>query len=200
MFTLRPPRRRHLFGALILLVGIVFAFLATDPRNPDLAIKPWAHRISEEVNLLFLVLGLGSLLVAAWRKRDRALALKTVATIGTETALYMVTKGITWYGFHVLSRPSGTDGGFPSGHTAAAVVVAWMLSDRFGAAWSPLFYAIAAGIAWSRVTDGAHYAYQVLAGAILGIGVAWVLGGRFQQTDAAEVEPKSVPKDAAIRQ
>ncbi|MBC8134929.1 MAG: phosphatase PAP2 family protein [Fibrella sp.] len=179
MSTFRMPRRRHLIGALILLLGIVFSFLAADPRTPDLTLKPWAHRISEEVNLLFLVLGIGGLLFAAWRKKDRALAVKTLATIGTETGLYLVAKGTTWYGFHLLSRPSGTDGGFPSGHTAAAVVVAWMLSDRFGAAWSPLFYAVAAGIAWSRVTDGAHYAYQVLAGAILGYGVAWVLGGRF---------------------
>lgn len=197
MSTFRLPRRRHRIGALIVLIGIIFAFFAVDPRNPDRLIKPWAHRISEEVNLLFLVLGIGGLLIAAWRGRDRALAIKTVATIGTETGLYLVTKGVTWYGFHILSRPSGSDGGFPSGHTAAAVVVAWMLSDRFGAAWSPLFYAIAAGIAWSRVTDGAHYAYQVLAGALLGFGVAWVLSGRFATAATDKTEPEdSVANDA----
>ena len=187
MSTFRLPRRRHLFGALIVLIGVVFAFLADDPRNPDAVLKPWAHRISEEVNLLFLVLGIGGLLFSAWRRRDRALALRTVATVGTETGLYMFAKGVTWFGFGILSRPSGTDGGFPSGHTAAAVVVAWLLSERFGAAWAPLFYAVAAGIAWSRVTDGAHFAYQVLAGAILGYGVAWVLGGRFASPVADEL-------------
>jgi membrane-associated phospholipid phosphatase len=183
------PRRRHLVGMLILLIGIVFAFLAVDPRTPDPVLKPWAHRISEEVNLLFLVLGIGGLLFTAWRNRDRVLAIKTLATIGTETGLYLVAKGVTWYGFHTLARPSGTDGGFPSGHTAAAVVVAWLLSDRFGAAWSPLFYVIAAGIAWSRVTDGAHYPYQIVGGAMLGFGVAWVLSGRFSRPEREDHKP-----------
>ncbi|MBC7808982.1 MAG: phosphatase PAP2 family protein [Akkermansiaceae bacterium] len=187
MSTFHMPRRRHLVGALILLIGVIFSFLSVDPRTPNLTLKPWAHRISEEINLLFLVLGIGGLLFTAWRQRDRALALKTVATIGTETGLYLVAKGTTWYGFHILSRPSGTDGGFPSGHTAAAVVVAWLLAERFGAAWAPVFYVIAAGIAWSRVADGAHFAYQVLGGAILGFGVAWVLGGRFTTPAVAVV-------------
>lgn len=172
----RFPKRRHLLGMLLLLIGVVFACLAADPRTPDARIKPWAHHVSESVNLLYLVLGIGSLLFVAWRTKDRALAIRTLSTVGAETGLYMVAKGVTWYGFGVLSRPSGSDGGFPSGHTAAAVVVAWLLSEQFGAKWSPVFYMVAAAIAWSRVTDGAHYPYQVLAGAFLGFGVAWVLG------------------------
>ncbi len=161
---------------VLMLIGIVASFFAADPRTPDLALKPWAHHFSEEINTVFLTLGLGSLLYAAWRTKDRALAVRTFATVGTETALYMIAKGVTWFGFGTLPRPSGTDGGFPSGHTAAAVVVAWLLSERFGAKWSPVVYAVASAIAWSRIADGAHYPYQVLAGAVLGFGVAWVLG------------------------
>lgn len=176
MVSFRPPKRRHLLGMVLMLLGIVASFFAADPRNPDPVLKPWAHQLSEEVNTVYLIAGIGSLLLAAWRNKDRALAVRTLATIGTETVLYLVAKGVTWFGFHILSRPSGTDGGFPSGHTAAAAVVAWLLSERFGARWSPVFYAVASAIAWSRVADGAHYPYQVLAGSVLGFGVAWILG------------------------
>ena len=115
---------------LLVLLGVTASFFAADPRTPNMRLKPLAHHFSEEVNTVFLVLGIGSLLYAAWRNRDRALAVRTLATVGAETGLYMAAKGVTWFGFGVLSRPSGTDGGFPSGHTACAVVVAWLLSER----------------------------------------------------------------------
>lgn len=179
MFAFRLPRCRHIVGAIIVLIGVVFAFFTADPRTPDLVIKPTAHFISSPVHTGFLVLGIGSLLFIAWWKKNRALAIRTVAVIGTETALYGVTKAVTWYGMHQWSRPSGSDGGFPSGHTAATVALAWILSEQFGPKWSPLFYAIASAVAWSRVADGAHYGYQVAAGAVLGYVVAWTLSGRF---------------------
>ena len=66
---------------------------------------------------------------------------------------------------------------FPSGHTASAFASALALS----AVWrrqSPLFYALAGGIGFSRVYAGAHYPGDVLAGATLGTlfcaAVRWV--------------------------
>ena len=182
------PPRRHLLGALIVLVGVVLAFLARDPRAPDLALKPWAHFVSDTLHTVFLGGGIGALLLTAWRTKNPALAIRTAAVMGAETALFEIAKLITWFGLHHLyPRPSGTDGGFPSGHTAANVALAWLLSDRFGARWSPVFYAIAAAVAWSRVGDGAHFAYQVAAGALLGYGVAWAMSGRFGARSVGEV-------------
>jgi undecaprenyl-diphosphatase len=63
---------------------------------------------------------------------------------------------------------------FPSGHAATSFAGAALLTafaPRFAA---PLFL-IAAAIAWSRVYVGVHYPLDVVAGALLGLGVAAVL-------------------------
>ena len=64
---------------------------------------------------------------------------------------------------------------FPSGHaaTAFAGAVALTYLSRSG---GPLFFLLAAAIAFSRVYVGVHYPGDVLAGAALGtaVGLAWV--------------------------
>jgi membrane-associated phospholipid phosphatase len=160
---------------VIVTFGVMAAFLT--PLPPDPHLKPFAHLLSKQVHDAYLVLGIVTLLFLAWRERSQAQAIRVVAVMGTETALFGIIKGITWYGLHLWSRPSGGDGGFPSGHTAASCALAFLLTERFPRL-SPVFYVLASLIAWSRVGDGAHYAYQVLAGAMLGFAVAFSLVSR----------------------
>lgn len=67
---------------------------------------------------------------------------------------------------------------FPSGHAATAVagaVAAARMCPR--AAWA--IWLLAGLIAYSRVYVGVHYPSDVTAGALIGLGCAWlVLGGR----------------------
>lgn len=60
---------------------------------------------------------------------------------------------------------------FPSGHTAAAFVLATLLSN-FIPVLMPLLVLWAIGVAFSRVFLGVHYPTDTLAGATLGIGCA----------------------------
>jgi membrane-associated phospholipid phosphatase len=60
---------------------------------------------------------------------------------------------------------------FPSGHAASSATMAVVLSD--GSSLAPLWYALAAGIAWSRVHVGAHHASDVLGGLAVGAAVGW---------------------------
>ena len=75
---------------------------------------------------------------------------------------------------------------FPSGHAATAFAGAAALTYlwRRGA---PLFYLLAAAIAFSRVYVGVHYPGDVLAGAALGtlVGLAWVAALRFPRRSGA---------------
>lgn len=67
-------------------------------------------------------------------------------------------------------RPEGSQWGgysFPSGHTAVAFSVAKVASD-YQPSNSWLWYALAAGVAWSRVRAGDHDWDDVIAGAALG--------------------------------
>ncbi|MEW5724215.1 MAG: phosphatase PAP2 family protein [Thermodesulfobacteriota bacterium] len=77
---------------------------------------------------------------------------------------------------------AGTDS-FPSGHTATSVAVALVLSWHYPRG-APLFMGLAAFVAMSRLTGGAHYPLDVLGGLALGFLAGWgVL--RFAQTRRA---------------
>jgi undecaprenyl-diphosphatase len=75
---------------------------------------------------------------------------------------------------------------FPSGHATTAFAGAVALSYLWRRA-APLFFLLAAAIAFSRVYVGVHYPGDVLAGAALGslVGLAWVAAFRLPRRTAA---------------
>jgi membrane-associated phospholipid phosphatase len=73
---------------------------------------------------------------------------------------------------------------FPSGHTAAAfngAVLAGILSDRRGSNFPPVGWVWASGLAaasataFCRVASGNHFPTDVLAGAVIGASVGWLV-------------------------
>ena len=64
----------------------------------------------------------------------------------------------------------------PSGHTAAAFLMATVLAASFPL-WAPLLFVWAALVGASRLLLGVHYLSDLVAGALLGGGCAlWALG------------------------
>ena len=59
----------------------------------------------------------------------------------------------------------------PSGHTAAAFLMATVLAASFPL-WAPLLFAWAALVGASRLLLGVHYLSDLVAGALLGGGCA----------------------------
>ncbi len=76
-------------------------------------------------------------------------------------------------------KPGGWS--FPSGHSAAAFAGAWLLS-RKKLGWSPLNYALAGLVAFSRIYLGDHYPGDVVSGSVSGVLFAmafnWLFGKR----------------------
>lgn len=163
---------------LIVAIGVAATFFTSIPAPPD--IKPFARFISHEFHSTYLALGIIALLFLAFREKSRQAAWLVVMVIGVESLIYITIREALWSGFHLAPRPSGGSGGFPSGHTACHCALAYLLTERFPRV-SPVFYAVASAIGWSRVADGGHYPYQVLAGAILGFAVAILITPRFQK-------------------
>lgn len=98
------------------------------------------------------------------RLGDAALASLAVASVLKETV-------------HA-TRPAPYDyqhDGFPSGHTALAFAVATALSKRESGAGA-VAYPVAATIAWSRHATHRHDWGQILAGAVVGVGIGHLAG------------------------
>ncbi|MES2461551.1 MAG: phosphatase PAP2 family protein [Armatimonadota bacterium] len=186
---LLPPGRPHGLGWAVVVIGLIVTLLT--PKFGAGLWKDIGSAISDKPYSpynLFLSIGIISLLYLAYAERSKASFLRVTLVMVTETALYGLIKSVTWFGFHLFPRPSGTSGGFPSGHTAAVCALAYLLTER----WPKLaflWYSAAAIVGWARWTSGAHYPYQVVGGAILGLTVAVALAHRFPEKQEVGAEP-----------
>jgi membrane-associated phospholipid phosphatase len=112
------------------------------------------------------------------QRRNTILVSGTVltATIVTTSLKYAINKERPYITYPDLDENTESTGpSFPSGHTSAAFSLSTSLSVAY-----PKWYVIApaytwaGGVAYSRLALGAHYPSDVLAGAIIGSGSAWL--------------------------
>lgn len=70
-------------------------------------------------------------------------------------------------------QPLGGDTSFPSGHATGAFTAATVIADHYPEPWvKGVSYGIASLVAVARIDHNAHFASDVLAGAMIGHGVA----------------------------
>ena len=173
----------HFPGGLLLLGGIAASYLPRSDGHGTIRIG--ADYLGGILNTLFLILGAIALLVPAYQSRGKAGLgkefLRVAALMLAETIFVHLLKVITGLWLKILSRPSGGWQGFPSGHTSAALVMSYLLTCRYPRL-AIVWYAFAGLIAWSRVESGAHFPYQVIGGAIVGISTLFLLERRFPST------------------
>lgn len=125
-----------------------------------------------------------SLFVAGWANNDKKLKLDAAYFAGGYILSAMVTQGtkrivqrdrpfVTYP--YIDKKDAGGGYSFPSGHTSAAFHSATALSIMY-----PKWYVIvpaylwASSVGWARMYQGVHYPTDVLAGAIVGAGSAWL--------------------------
>jgi len=150
-------------------------------RSPQLDPVFYGLSSAADHGLLWLLIGSGR----AARQGDPAIALRLGASLGVESLLTNgpikmmfrrvrpeddhPPEGPLPYGMH---RPLTSS--FPSGHAASAFTAATLLA---GGPTTPLWFALAAAVASSRVYTQMHHASDIVAGAALGVALG-VIGRR----------------------
>lgn len=151
------------------------------------------------VNPLSIVVPAG-IALAGFIKNDRKLkrdALYIGASYLTSALITLATKHavnrkrpFADYPFIIRRADENTWLSFPSGHTSSAFCTATSLSLRYRK-WYIIApaYIFATSVAWARMYQGVHYPSDVLAGAIVGAGSAW-LGYKAQKWISHKKERK----------
>lgn len=144
-----------------------------------------------------------SLFVAGWANNDKKLKLDAAYFAGGYIFSAIVTHGgkriihrdrpFVTYSF-IEKRDDGGGYSFPSGHTSAAFYTATSLSIAH-----PKWYVIvpaylwASSVGWARMYQGVHYPTDVLAGAVVGAGSAWIAYKVRKCIEKKPAETKATP-------
>ena len=176
--------------SMTLFIGIITILLVlTVHKSNDPTLLTLGTFLGGIGNDLFLIISNLIIIGWAWRKKMNSIIKLTLLL---DVGVWIFVQGIKllqiepWY-----LRPNGGHGGFPSGHATHAFGMAFLLA-LFFPRLSGLWYACAMAISWSRVETDWHNGFQVTAGVILGVGLAWMLVARWlTHPDAASmIEPR----------
>lgn len=138
----------------------------------------FARALSRSGDGLLQVL-LPTLLLALDRQTGSTVFLVTAAAFAIERPLYWVLKNgcqrrrppeaIPSFSSVIVASDRFS---FPSGHTCGAFLLAAIVAFHYPALALPM-YLWASGVGLSRVVLGVHFPTDILAGALLGSGIAW---------------------------
>jgi membrane-associated phospholipid phosphatase len=87
------------------------------------------------------------------------------------------------------ARPDGSPRGFPSAHASVAFVSAAYVQRRYGWEWAAPMYGLAAATAYTRVSSHNHFAKDVVGGALIGIGSAFLFTHPLGRNTLAALAP-----------
>ena len=114
-----------------------------------------------------------------WQDKQKP-TLQFIKTIGVSLVITHSLKRII-----NKERPNGGDYSFPSGHTSAAFTGAAFIERKYGFKYGIPSYLLASYVGWTRFHENKHDKWDVLGGAIIGIGSAYIFTKPFKSTGLA---------------
>ena len=96
-------------------------------------------------------------------------------------------------------RPTGGNLSFPSGHTSNAFQGAAFIHARYGLRPAVPAYLVASFVGYSRLQARKHYVPDVLAGAALGVGMAFLLTPERHQPGAVMIAPTATSRSYGMQ-
>ena len=143
-----------------------------------------AVRTSGDVGAVLLpVAGLTAILIEKdWQGLKQGL-FAGATTLGMTYALKYIVK---------KERPDHSDNhSFPSMHSAVSFTAASFIQRRYGWKWGIPAYTLSTYVAWSRVYGKKHDTWDVLTGAVIGIGSGYLFTHSFAQKHQLTLSPIS---------
>ena len=206
------------FVKSFLTAAVVFLSLAGQAQNFDIDLlksinqnessfkNDFSKTVSNSVTV-FNIAAPVTLLTVGLAKHDKKLQIDAAYMAGGYLLSTIITQGskriiqrerpFAKYSF-IVQRSEGGGYSFPSGHTSAAFYTAASLSLLY-----PKWYVIvpaglwAASVGYARMYQGVHYPTDVLAGAVVGAGSAWITY-KFQHWMDKKNAAKKAAKPAAL--
>lgn len=176
---------------ILTLLLVLSACLSGNAQKAEICGNRKAVRTSGDVlTLVTPVASLTTVLVLQdWQGLKQG-ALAGVSTIGMTYALkYLIKK----------ERPDGSDNhSFPSMHTSVSFTGAAFIQRRYGWKWGIPAYAVASYVGWSRTYARKHDWWDVVAGAALGAGSAYIFTRPFAKKHNLSISPVASDKHFGI--
>ena len=143
--------------------------------------------IRKSTDLLCAAPTLTGLCVAVSNHDSKGMLQLGLNSVTTLMANYMLEASIR------KERPDGTGHhAFPSTHAALAFDGSTFLMRRYGWKWGVPAYVVSAYVAWGRVYADRHDVWDVLGGAVLGTGCAFIYTRPFARNTNLSIAPAIV--------
>lgn len=175
--------------SLVLLSPALTARAQQDEFHPTDSQK--GVRISTDVLAVALPASalLGTLVMKDWKGLIQGVETAAVTAAATYILKYSVKE----------RRPDGSDlHSFPSGHSAVSFASAAYIQRRYGWKFGAPAYALSCYVAWGRCYSKKHYWYDVLAGAAIGAGSAYIFTRPFAREHNLQIAPVSDGKSIGV--
>ncbi len=180
--------------ALFIIVALLMAFSAsaqypgiTYPDNHQLIPQSHAQKTIDRTTDIVAIALPASALIGTLCARDWKGLVQGVETAAATAAMTLILK----YGVKEW-RPDFSDThSFPSGHSAVSFATAAYLQRRYGWKFGAPAYALSCYVAWGRVFARQHHVWDVVVGAAIGAGSAYIFTTPFARKHNLQIAPVS---------
>lgn len=170
--------------SILLCIAMSIPAMAQEPTPFERTPAQEGVKISSDVLLIAMPVATltGVLISQDWTGLKQA-AFTAATTVGVTYLLKFAVK---------KQRPDGSNfHSFPSGHTSITFANAAFLQRRYGWKFGAPAYALAAYVGWARTYAKKHDWWDVLAGAAIGAGSAYIYTRPFAQKHELSIVPVS---------
>lgn len=161
------PINKSFIRRIFILGFLMCGFNSIKAQKTDLEIS------GDILQVLLPTMALSSTFI--W-KDDQKSFLQLGKSMGVTIVLSQILKSVI-----NKKRPNGRNFAFPSGHTATSFTAAGFLEKRYGWEVGIPAYLLASYVGWTRMNANKHDIIDVLGGAIIGVGSAYIFTKPWQK-------------------